>query len=160
MTNEFSRLNLHPKLVQVLIERGYTTPTDVQAQVIPLMLEGTDIIAQSQTGSGKTAAFALPGNRWAYVAMLVFATGMFTLHSVLSAFLNHLETERKGLVNGLYVSAYYAGGAVGSYFPGLLYQKIGWSAFILLLLVLLGALIALSLMLRHAPENASEGSGS
>jgi YNFM family putative membrane transporter len=107
-----------------------------------------------------TLAFALPGNRLAYVSMLVFAAGMFTLHSVLSAFLNHLETERKGLVNGLYVSAYYAGGAVGSYFPGLLYQKIGWSAFILLLLVLLGALIALSLMLRHAPENASEGSGS
>jgi len=107
-----------------------------------------------------TLAFALPGNRLAYVSMRVFAAGMFTLHSVLSAFLNHLETERKGLINGLYVSAYYGGGALGSYFPGLLYQKIGWSAFILLLLVLLGALIALSLMLRHAPENASEGSGS
>ena len=61
-----------------------------------------------------TAAFALPGNHWAYASMLVFAAGMFTLHSVLSAFLNHLETERKGLVNGLYVSAYYAGGALGS----------------------------------------------
>jgi YNFM family putative membrane transporter len=99
-----------------------------------------------------TAAFALPGNRWAYIAMLVFATGMFMLHSVLSAFLNHLETERKGLINGLYVSAYYAGGALGSYFPGFLYQKIGWSAFILSLLLLLGALSWLSLMLRHAPE--------
>jgi len=60
MTNDFSHLNLHPKLVQVVAELGYTTPTDVQAQVIPLMLDGKDIIAQSQTGSGKTAAFGLP----------------------------------------------------------------------------------------------------
>ncbi len=60
MTNDFSHLNLHPKLVQVVAELGYPTPTDVQAQVIPLMLDGKDIIAQSQTGSGKTAAFALP----------------------------------------------------------------------------------------------------
>jgi len=60
MTNEFSRLNLHPKLVQAVADHGYTTPTDIQAQVIPLMLAGKDIIAQSQTGTGKTAAFAFP----------------------------------------------------------------------------------------------------
>ena len=40
MTNEFSHLNLHPKLVQAVADLGYTTPTDVQAQVIPLMLAG------------------------------------------------------------------------------------------------------------------------
>ena len=96
-----------------------------------------------------TAAFALPGNRFAYLSMLVFAAGMFTLHSVLSAFLNHLETERKGLINGLYVSSYYAGGALGSYFPGFLYQYFGWTSFILLLVLLLLGLTALSLMLRH-----------
>jgi YNFM family putative membrane transporter len=76
---------------------------------------------------------------------------MFTLHSVLSAFLNHLETERKGLINGLYVSAYYCGGAMGSYLPGFIYQGVGWSAFIAFLLLLLAMLTALSLMLRHAP---------
>ncbi|MCG6967600.1 MAG: MFS transporter [Chromatiaceae bacterium] len=101
-----------------------------------------------------TAAFALPGNGLAYLSMLVFAAGMFTLHSVLSAFLNHLETQRKGLINGLYVSAYYAGGALGSYFPGFLYQKVGWSAFILLLMSLLAVLTGLSLMLRHTPGAA------
>jgi YNFM family putative membrane transporter len=99
-----------------------------------------------------TAAFALPGNHLAYVSMLIFAAGMFTLHSVLSAFLNHLETERKGLINGLYVSAYYSGGALGSYFPGFIYQSIGWSAFIGFLLLLLLMLTILSLMLRHAAE--------
>jgi YNFM family putative membrane transporter len=99
-----------------------------------------------------TAAFALPGNQPAYVTMLVFAAGMFTLHSVLSAFLNHLETERKGLINGLYVSAYYTGGAMGSYFPGFIYQYIGWQAFVAFMLLLLVVLTLLSLLMRHAPR--------
>jgi len=99
-----------------------------------------------------TALYALPGNTVAYIAMLVFAAGMFTLHSVLSAFLNHLETERKGLINGLYVSAYYAGGALGSLLPGFIFQSFGWIAFIGLLLLLLTALIGLSLALRRAPN--------
>ncbi len=60
MTTEFSQLDLHPKLAQVTAELGYDAPTEVQVQVIPLMLAGKDVIAQSQTGSGKTAAFALP----------------------------------------------------------------------------------------------------
>ena len=60
MTNEFSQFNLGPNLLQALTELGYTEATDVQAKVIPMMLAGRDIIAQSQTGSGKTAAFALP----------------------------------------------------------------------------------------------------
>lgn len=47
--------------VQKAIERsGYTTPTEIQAQIIPYMLDGRDVLAQSQTGTGKTAAFALP----------------------------------------------------------------------------------------------------
>ena len=99
-----------------------------------------------------TLLFAVPSNQFAYVAMLVFAAGMFTLHSVLSAFLNHLETERKGLINGLYVSAYYAGGALGSFLPGFLFQRFGWAAFIGLLVVLVSSLIGLSLLLRQAPE--------
>ena len=99
-----------------------------------------------------TAAFALPGNHLAYLSMLVFAAGMFTLHSVLSAFLNHLETERKGLINGLYVSSYYTGGALGSYLPGFLYQAHGWSLFVLFLLALLMLLTLLSWLLRHAGE--------
>ncbi len=60
MTTEFSDLNLHPQLVQAVTRRGYTTPTPIQAGVIPLMLSGEDILGQAQTGTGKTAAFALP----------------------------------------------------------------------------------------------------
>ncbi|MGB2963588.1 MAG: DEAD/DEAH box helicase [Anaerolineales bacterium] len=60
MTIEFSQLTLHPALLQAAAELGFKTPTEVQTRVIPLMLEGKDVLAQSQTGSGKTAAFAFP----------------------------------------------------------------------------------------------------
>ncbi|NOY99635.1 MAG: DEAD/DEAH box helicase [Chloroflexi bacterium] len=60
MTTQFSDLNLHPQLMQALEERGYTEPTPIQAQMIPIMLTGADVIGQAQTGTGKTAAFSLP----------------------------------------------------------------------------------------------------
>jgi len=60
MTTEFESFGLHPELMQALTERGYTTPTPIQAGMIPLMLTGADVIGQAQTGTGKTAAFALP----------------------------------------------------------------------------------------------------
>jgi ATP-dependent RNA helicase DeaD len=60
MTTEFNTFNLHPQLVQAVTERGYITPTPIQAGIIPLMLNGADVIGQAQTGTGKTAAFALP----------------------------------------------------------------------------------------------------
>ncbi|MGH7870938.1 MAG: DEAD/DEAH box helicase [Candidatus Binatia bacterium] len=60
MTVEFTDFNLQPALMQALAELGYTTPTPIQAGMIPLMLSGVDVIGQAQTGTGKTAAFALP----------------------------------------------------------------------------------------------------
>jgi len=60
MTTEFEPFGLQPQLVQALVERGYTEPTPIQAGMIPLMLTGADVIGQAQTGTGKTAAFALP----------------------------------------------------------------------------------------------------
>ena len=56
----FETLGLHPKLLQVVTELGYEQPTDVQLQAIPLALAGDDVMAGAQTGTGKTAAFALP----------------------------------------------------------------------------------------------------
>jgi ATP-dependent RNA helicase DeaD len=56
----FSELALNKQLLMALDEVGYETPTPIQAQTIPLLLEGKDIIGQAQTGTGKTAAFALP----------------------------------------------------------------------------------------------------
>lgn len=60
MTTGFSQFNLHPSLVQAVEECGYDTPTPIQTGVIPLMLRGDDVLGQAQTGTGKTAAFALP----------------------------------------------------------------------------------------------------
>ena len=56
----FSQLALKKSLLEVLDEVGYETPSPIQAQTIPLMLEGRDVVGQAQTGTGKTAAFALP----------------------------------------------------------------------------------------------------
>lgn len=56
----FSELGLIQPLVDVLKEVGYETPSPIQAETIPLLLEGKDLIGQAQTGTGKTAAFALP----------------------------------------------------------------------------------------------------
>jgi ATP-dependent RNA helicase DeaD len=60
MITDFKQFSLHPELVQGVLERGYTSPTPIQSQVIPTMLAGQDVIGQAQTGTGKTAAFALP----------------------------------------------------------------------------------------------------
>ncbi len=59
-TINFSDLALNKSLLKALDEVGYESPSPIQAQTIPLLLEGRDIIGQAQTGTGKTAAFALP----------------------------------------------------------------------------------------------------
>ena len=56
----FDELNLAPALLQAVHEQGYEHPTPVQAQAIPLVLAGHDLLAGAQTGTGKTAAFTLP----------------------------------------------------------------------------------------------------
>jgi len=56
----FEDLALHKSLLKILDEVGYESPSPIQAQTIPLLLDGRDIIGQAQTGTGKTAAFALP----------------------------------------------------------------------------------------------------
>ena len=57
---DFSSLNLCQPLLDALDEVGYVTPTPIQAQAIPELIEGRDMLGCAQTGTGKTAAFALP----------------------------------------------------------------------------------------------------
>ena len=59
-TPSFSELNLPEAILKTLVELGYETPSPIQAASIPIIQEGRDLLGQAQTGTGKTAAFALP----------------------------------------------------------------------------------------------------
>jgi len=56
----FESLGLRPELLSAIASQGYTTPTPIQTGAIPVIFEGCDLLAGAQTGTGKTAAFALP----------------------------------------------------------------------------------------------------
>lgn len=58
--DSFDHLHLDPRLLQAISATNFTTPTPVQAQTIPAALEGKDVLVQSKTGTGKTAAYVLP----------------------------------------------------------------------------------------------------
>jgi ATP-dependent RNA helicase DeaD len=60
MTSTFAELGLSEATLKAITELGYEEPTPIQEQTIQLLLKGEDVIAQAQTGTGKTAAFALP----------------------------------------------------------------------------------------------------
>ena len=56
----FKDLNLPQPILQALEKVGYEKPSPIQAESIPLLMQGHDLLGQAQTGTGKTAAFALP----------------------------------------------------------------------------------------------------
>ena len=56
----FDKLDLDPRILKAIQEKGYTTPTPIQAKAIPVVMAGGDVMAAAQTGTGKTAGFTLP----------------------------------------------------------------------------------------------------
>jgi len=56
----FKELDLLEPILNALEKKGYSTPTPIQQQAIPIILSGSDIMGCAQTGTGKTAAFAIP----------------------------------------------------------------------------------------------------
>ena len=56
----FTKLGLIETLLKAVEKEGYSTPTPIQEQAIPVLLQGKDVLGTAQTGTGKTAAFALP----------------------------------------------------------------------------------------------------
>ncbi len=60
MSASFESFGFAPSILRAIETRGYQTPTPIQAEVIPLVLQGKDVLGCAQTGTGKTAAFALP----------------------------------------------------------------------------------------------------
>ena len=59
-SGRFGDIEIHPRIAKAIDDLGFMAPTPVQAKTIPLMLEARDVLAQAQTGTGKTAAFAIP----------------------------------------------------------------------------------------------------
>ncbi|ANE34810.1 major facilitator superfamily transporter [Campylobacter hyointestinalis subsp. lawsonii CCUG 27631] len=68
-----------------------------------------------------------------FMAMLLFCLGNFLTHSIASGFINKMAESHKGISNGLYVSFYYGGGALGSFVPGFVYMFGGWGLFLSLI---------------------------
>ena len=57
---QFKELNISSEIMRAVEEMGYENATDIQAQSIPLIMEGKDVLGRSNTGTGKTAAFGIP----------------------------------------------------------------------------------------------------
>jgi YNFM family putative membrane transporter len=84
----------------------------------------------------------ISGNtRLMFLGMFVFCASMFLSHTAAAGYVNKIADKHKGVTNGLYVAFYYAGGALGSVLPGLIYEDFGWHSFILLLGVLMSSAI-------------------
>jgi ATP-dependent RNA helicase DeaD len=107
-TTAFAALGLVPELVQSVERLGYEEPTPIQRQAIPALLEGADVMAQAQSGSGKTAAFALPAVQMLdsadrHVQVLVLAPTRELAVQVAEV------THRFGRARGVDVVAVYGG---------------------------------------------------
>ncbi len=83
--------------------------------------------------------------------MFLLSIAMFAIHSILSGLLNQMAENYKAIANGVYISSYYLGGAVGSYFPAFIYREYGWNVYLLLLmcLMIVAGLFALLLHFHH-----------
>jgi ATP-dependent RNA helicase RhlE len=108
----FDTLGLSAAVLEAIEESGYTTPTPIQAQAIPLILEGRDLIGASQTGTGKTAAFALPSlskiEKMGKPQILVLEPTRELAHQVAEQF------EKYGKHTGLKVALLYGGVGLGA----------------------------------------------
>jgi len=82
-----------------------------------------------------------------WTGVFIMCGGMFLAHAVLPGYLNSLSSGNLGLVNGVYLSVYYLGGTMGTYFPGFIYRSLGWGPYILCMTALLLAALCLSLSL-------------
>ena len=108
----FDTLGLSAAVLEAIEESGYTTPTPIQAQAIPIILEGKDVVGASQTGTGKTAAFALPAlskiEKMGKPQILVLEPTRELAHQVAEQF------EKYGKHTGMKVALLYGGVGVGT----------------------------------------------
>jgi YNFM family putative membrane transporter len=74
------------------------------------------------------------GDVWMLITQVfVMCLGMFVIHTLAASEVNHNARSLGGVVNGLYVSCYYAGGALGAWLMGYVYELFGWTTFVVVL---------------------------
>ena len=73
---------------------------------------------------------ALVGVWGLFCLLFVFCGAMFLIHATAAGWLNRLAGSNRGIINGVYISAYYSGGVLGSYLPGVVFEYYGWQAFV------------------------------
>lgn len=97
-----------------------------------------------------TLSFMIETYSVMFLGMFVFCAGLFTAHSLLSGLVNRLARDNKAIANGLYISFYYTGGTLGSVLPALIFQRYGWQAFLVQLLVMIGLAFLFARRLKSA----------
>ena len=65
-----------------------------------------------------------------FVMLFIFCIGMFTVHTMSTGLANSMKSEQKSLTSGMYLTFYYLGGAIGSFIPSIIYEKLGWNIMI------------------------------
>lgn len=115
----FEHLGLPDKILQAVAKVGFTTPSPIQAETIPILMEGRDVVGLAQTGTGKTAAFALPvlsqlDPQARHPQALVLAPTRELALQVADAFQSFAET-----LKGIEVLPIYGGQAYGIQLSGL-----------------------------------------
>jgi YNFM family putative membrane transporter len=83
-----------------------------------------------------------------FAIMFVMCGGMFFVHAVAMGTMNKLAMENRAVANGLYISIYYTGAALGSWLPGLIYQEFGWGAFTVVLTAAIAGAVVITRGLR------------
>jgi ATP-dependent RNA helicase DeaD len=108
----FSDMDIVPSVLRAIHDAGYVEPTPIQSMVIPLMLDGRDVVGQSQTGTGKTAAFGIPivssidPDIYGVQAIILVPTRELCLQVA-------GELSKLGRHRGIDVAAVYGGQAIG-----------------------------------------------
>ncbi len=97
--------------------------------------------------------FIIPSVYSIFIGIFALCAGQFLEHSINPGLVNRICPHNKNVVNGLYISVYYLGGALGSYMPGIIFDYFGWSVFVsFLALVLLAVLFATLGLQKHTPQ--------
>ena len=100
----------------------------------------------------------LPSLAMTFVFAFLMCAAFFLVHSLLAAFINHHTATARGVVNGLYLSFYYSGGALGGWLPGYVFRAKGWSPFVGVLITLLVLAVWWLSRMRAAARAASPAS--